>query len=197
MNDQLITQIDSQLPQTQCTLCGYPDCKSYATALATQQETNPGLCVPGQHQALNNISKILNKPANKWQEQVNAQSEKPSVAHILLDQCIGCTKCINACPVDAIIGSNKKLHAIITSECTGCKLCIDPCPVDCIQLMPSNQNITSNLYKLANKRRLRYQFKQNRLNKLKQKIKVPSIKNRQQLIQEALARSNGNKSNSD
>ena len=194
MTNTLIEKIDACLPQTQCTLCGYPDCESYATAIANKTETNLGLCQPGKVEALIKIGKIMQTDISPWVDKTN--NDPPVVAKIIADQCIGCMKCINACPLDAIIGSGKKLHAIIEKECTGCKLCIDPCPVDCIIVQPSEKNSTKNLYKLSNKRRLRYKNKKTRLLQHKQAEQTQHIKakqQRKQLLKEALNRVNNAK----
>lgn len=164
----LTDQIDACLPQTQCTLCGYPDCRSYAKALATQADDNLGRCVPGQQTALKQISQTLQQASTPFTAQVEQQNKPPVRAQILSEHCIGCMKCVHACPIDAIIGSSKKLHAIIGDECTGCELCIPPCPVDCITLTPEPNNQPSPLYQQAPHRRLRYQQRQLRKTQQKQ-----------------------------
>lgn len=155
-HDQLIQALDNCLPQTQCRLCGYPDCKSYATALADLKEKNLGLCVPGEQIALKKISAVLSSSSQSFQDQVNAQSRPATLAKIDAERCIGCMKCVPACPVDAIIGGAKKLHGILADECTGCELCIPSCPVDCINLEKNALNNPKNLYNKANLRRQRY-----------------------------------------
>lgn len=137
----LIDMIENMLPQTQCGLCGHPDgCLPYATAIVKQGE-NHNKCVPGGQAVSDNIAKILQKPTltaepSKWQTDPQTNRPIEMRATIREDDCIGCTKCIPACPVDAIIGSGKRMHTIFTDLCTGCELCLPPCPVDCIDLVP-------------------------------------------------------------
>lgn len=132
----LITIIDGLLPQTQCTKCGYQGCKPYAQAIAGGAEINH--CPPGGDETIKALANLLDVP-------VVALAEPASVAQIAYireEECIGCTKCIQACPVDAIVGSAKLMHTVISSECTGCDLCIAPCPVDCIDMRPLPLNLT-------------------------------------------------------
>ncbi len=124
-------QIDAILPQTQCGLCTYKGCMPYAEALANDQaEIN--LCPPGGVDGLFAIAELLNKDAKPFISDMEKKAKPPSVAVIREAECIGCTKCIQACPVDAILGAAKQMHTVISAECTGCDLCIAPCPVDCI-----------------------------------------------------------------
>lgn len=137
----LIAQIDNLLPQTQCGLCGHPDgCLPYATAIIKDGEAH-NKCVPSGQTVTDQIAQLLNRPPltaepSKWQTDTNTQRPMEVRAVIREDDCIGCTKCIPACPVDAIIGSGKRMHTIFTDLCTGCELCLPPCPVDCIELVP-------------------------------------------------------------
>lgn len=132
--DPLIARIDAILPQTQCGQCGYPGCKPYATAIA-KGEADINQCPPGGDAGVRALADLLGveyKPLN-----AEHGTPKPkSVAFIDEQTCIGCTLCIQACPVDAILGAAKHMHTIIASECTGCELCIAPCPVDCISMIP-------------------------------------------------------------
>lgn len=134
MTKELTVTINTLLPQTQCRECGYPDCESYAKAL-TNDEKNIGLCAPGGISTLKNIAILLERDATPYIEEVEKRTRLPATAIIREDECIGCTKCIQACPVDAIIGASKQMHTILVDECTGCGLCIAPCPVDCIALI--------------------------------------------------------------
>ncbi|MBX9597851.1 MAG: electron transport complex subunit RsxB [Burkholderiales bacterium] len=128
----LVQQIDALLPQTQCTRCGYPSCKKYAEALAANQaEINQ--CPPGGDEGIVALSQLLSRPVLPLNP-ANGTIKPRQLVVIDEDVCIGCTLCIKACPVDAIVGANKMLHTVITSECTGCDLCIPACPVDCIHL---------------------------------------------------------------
>lgn len=140
-NQQLIQQIDQILPQTQCGLCGHPEgCLPYATAIVTLGEAH-NQCVPGGQSVTDQIATLLRRPAltakpSKWQTDLNTNRPMEMRAIIREEDCIGCTKCIPACPVDAIVGSGKRMHTIFTDLCTGCELCLPPCPVDCIELVP-------------------------------------------------------------
>ncbi len=132
--DPLIARIDAILPQTQCGQCGYPGCKPYATAIAIG-EADINQCPPGGDagvRALADLMGVEYKPLNAE----NGVEKPKSVAFIDEKICIGCTLCIQACPVDAILGAAKHMHTIIASECTGCELCLAPCPVDCISMQP-------------------------------------------------------------
>ena len=131
----LADQIDSLLPQTQCTRCGYPDCRSYAEVLS-RNETEIDRCPPGGDTALRALAALLHRPAMPLSPEVGT-FEAGTVAVIEEPFCIGCTKCIQACPVDAISGAAKQMHTIIEALCTGCGLCLPPCPVDCIRLGPA------------------------------------------------------------
>lgn len=131
-----VTDIDNVLPQTQCGLCGYKGCMPYAEALS-RNEADINLCPPGGVSGLLRLSALLNKNPEPFLEDMRSIAKPSSRAYINEEACIGCTKCINVCPVDAILGSGKLMHTVITDECTGCELCIAPCPVDCIEMIPS------------------------------------------------------------
>ena len=129
----LITLINSQLPQTQCAQCGYPGCKPYAEAIAFGEAINR--CPPGGDQTITALANLLGREPLQLDDECGAFTP-PMLAVIREEECIGCTLCIAACPVDAIVGSGKLMHTIIENECTGCELCLPPCPVDCITLAP-------------------------------------------------------------
>ncbi|RDE19471.1 electron transport complex subunit RsxB [Motiliproteus coralliicola] len=136
----IVDQIDSLLPQTQCGQCGHPGCRPYAEAIANGEPINK--CPPGGESTINALADLLDvEPlpldAEHGEEQVK------SVAFIREDECIGCTKCIQACPVDAILGAAKQMHTVIVSECTGCDLCVEPCPVDCIDMIPIETTLST------------------------------------------------------
>ena len=143
-NAEKINQIDAILPQTQCDLCGYGGCKPYATAMV---ESNAPIdkCPPGDIKTLKQLAKLMQVDHTPLLAHFVTTVKKPATAVIIEADCIGCTKCIQACPVDAIIGAPKSMHTVITAECTGCELCVAPCPVDCIdiQLIPNTSYQTS------------------------------------------------------
>jgi electron transport complex protein RnfB len=130
--DPLAEQLDALLPQTQCGQCGYPGCKPYADAVANGEAINK--CAPGGEDTIKKIAELMGVEVQPLDENHEADNS-PKVAFIIEEDCIGCTKCIQACPVDAIIGTTKQMHTIITDECTGCDLCVAPCPVDCIEMI--------------------------------------------------------------
>ncbi len=131
--DPIVDQIDALLPQTQCGQCGYPGCRPYAEALADGDEINK--CAPGGDATIKQLAELLGREVKPLSE-AHAEAPVKRVAFIREAECIGCTKCIQACPVDAIHGAPKMMHTIITAECTGCDLCVAPCPVDCIEMRP-------------------------------------------------------------
>ena len=128
--DPIVEKLDALLPQTQCGQCGYPGCRPYAEAIANGDVINK--CVPGGEPTIKRIAELMGVEVP-----VDGPLEPPikKVAFIHEDLCIGCTKCIQACPVDAIVGAAKMMHTVIKSECTGCDLCVDPCPTDCIEMI--------------------------------------------------------------
>ena len=130
----IVDQINDILPQTQCGQCGYPGCKPYAEALAEGDAINK--CPPGGEDGVHKLADLLGVDFVPLDEEAGDASDVKKVAYIREDECIGCTKCIQACPVDAILGSAKHMHTVIISECTGCDLCVEPCPVDCIDMLP-------------------------------------------------------------
>ena len=130
----IAARIDALLPQTQCTRCGFPTCRAYADAIATG-EADIDRCPPGGADGVAALAHLLDV-ATKPLDTAYGIEAPPIVAVIDEDVCIGCTKCIQACPVDAIVGAAKRMHTIIAAECTGCELCLPPCPVDCIALVP-------------------------------------------------------------
>ncbi len=135
MNHELAQRIDALLPQTQCTKCGYDGCRPYAEAIAAG-EAGINQCPPGGDEGVARLAALLGRKAVPL-DPANGEYRPPQVAVIDEEVCIGCTKCIQACPVDAIVGASKLMHTVIASWCTGCELCIAPCPVDCIALVPT------------------------------------------------------------
>ncbi|MBB5019191.1 electron transport complex protein RnfB [Chitinivorax tropicus] len=137
--DPLVEQIDAVLPQTQCGQCGFPGCKPYAQAIA-DGEADINQCPPGGDEGIHKLAELTGldyKPLNGE----HGETKPKAVALIDEQTCIGCTLCIQACPVDAIVGSAKMMHTVIASECTGCELCIAPCPVDCISMVAEGASI--------------------------------------------------------
>jgi Na+-translocating ferredoxin:NAD+ oxidoreductase subunit B len=127
-------RIDALLPQTQCTKCGYQGCRPYAEAIAAG-EAEINQCPPGGAAGIDALAQLLDRAAIPLNP-MNGSERPLTVAVIDQSRCIGCTLCIPACPVDAIIGSAKRMHAVIASQCTGCDLCLPPCPMDCITMVP-------------------------------------------------------------
>jgi electron transport complex protein RnfB len=132
--DPIVEQIDSLLPQTQCGQCGYPGCRPYAEQIAEGDVINK--CPPGGQQTVDALANLLGVDAPALDAGDADNAEAVRVAYIREDECIGCTKCIQACPMDAILGAAKQMHTVIVDECTGCDLCVEPCPVDCIDMIP-------------------------------------------------------------
>ena len=169
MNAELIEAIDALLPQTQCTKCGYQSCRPYAEAIA-RGDADINQCPPGGADGIRKLAKLL----GRRQKALNPANgvEKPRTAALIDEsRCIGCMLCIHACPVDAIVGSPKQMHTVLTGFCTGCDLCVPPCPVDCIDMVElgalaerGNQHATAlagqSVEDMAAIARSRYQFHQ-------------------------------------
>ncbi|TAM11978.1 MAG: RnfABCDGE type electron transport complex subunit B [Nevskiaceae bacterium] len=131
----LVGRIDAVLPQTQCTRCGFADCRAYAEAMA-HGEAEINRCPPGGAAGIQTLAELLGRPVLPLDPDCGSEETAPMVAFVREDECIGCYKCARACPVDAFVGARQRLHTVIESECTGCELCIPACPVDCIELRP-------------------------------------------------------------
>lgn len=138
--DPIVEQINDVLPQTQCGQCGYPGCKPYAQAIADGDQINK--CPPGGEAGVKALADLLGREVIPLDEE-RGEEKPPRVAYIREAECIGCTKCIQACPVDAILGAPKQMHTVIADECTGCDLCVEPCPVDCIDMLEIPQTISN------------------------------------------------------
>ncbi|MGB9429323.1 MAG: RnfABCDGE type electron transport complex subunit B [Gammaproteobacteria bacterium] len=163
---RLADRIDALLPQTQCQRCGYPDCRAYAEAIAVG-ETGINRCPPGGDETIQALAALTGRTPAPLDPTLG--SFKPNnVAFIDEALCIGCTKCIQACPVDAIVGAPKLMHTVIETLCTGCELCLPPCPVDCIYMQPvrgvtEGVSIAAGARERADFFRLRYQTHNTRL----------------------------------
>ena len=136
----IVDQIDALLPQTQCGQCSFPGCRPYAEAIATGEE-KINKCPPGGESTIAAIADLLGVDPEPLDAEHGTEKDVPLVAVIREEECIGCTKCIQACPVDAILGAAKQMHTVIADECTGCDLCVEPCPVDCIDMLPVQPSI--------------------------------------------------------
>ena len=157
----LIVQIDQLLPQTQCGLCGHRDgCLPYAQSIAEGEDANK--CVPGGQPVADALAALLQRPQltaepSVWEIQADGRPQQMK-AVIREDECIGCTKCISACPVDAIIGSGKLMHTVLADLCTGCELCIPPCPVDCIDLVADIKPLPTREQRVKEQDELRHRY---------------------------------------
>ena len=155
----LITRSDDLLPQTQCTRCGYPACAPYAEAIASG-EADINRCPPGGSAGVQALAALLDRAVLPLDPDCGEEAPL-RLAFIREVECIGCVKCIQACPVNAIIGASKRIHTIIADRCTGCELCLPPCRVDCIDLIPAPAH--RNLVGEADAARIRYEFRNFRL----------------------------------
>lgn len=178
MTQTLVDQIDDLLPQTQCTQCGYKGCRPYAEAIVSGT-ADINQCPPGGAAGIEQLAQLLNtevKPLNPK----HGQEQPRQVAFIIEQDCIGCTKCLPPCPVDAIAGANKLLHTVIERECTGCELCIDPCPVNCIVMQEPSTPFTWDKT-AANHARERFLAKTRRIEKQEQ-AKAERLLKQKQMI---------------
>lgn len=165
----LADQIEDLLPQTQCTKCGYPACRPYADAIASGEAAH-NQCPPGGAEGIARLSQLLGKPVIPLNP-VNGVERSRQLAVIDEKVCIGCTLCIQACPVDAIVGAAKQMHTVVSDLCTGCELCVAPCPVDCIDMVeatPGKTGWDAWTQEQANAARDRHDFRAFRLQREKQ-----------------------------
>ncbi len=152
--EALVQKIDAALPQTQCEQCGFEGCLAYAEALS-RGETEINRCPPGGEPVLKALADIMETPYIPLNQSLG-EYKPPQVVRIEEDYCIGCVKCILACPVDAIVGSRRLMHTVIQEECTGCELCIPPCPLNCIVIEPLTEiSIPEDQYGLTDWERAR------------------------------------------
>lgn len=185
--------IDNILPQTQCEECDFKGCKPYAEAMA-KGEADINLCPPGGVEVVIKLAEILKKDPAPYLQEAKANTRPPATAVIREAECIGCTKCIQACPVDAIIGTNKKMHTVFTADCTGCRLCVEPCPVDCIEIheipkLTFNKDRARTLFNARNLRlKKQAQLKEEKYQQKKTLGKGDDKKAKQAYILEAIKR---------
>lgn len=209
----LAARLDAALPQTQCTRCGYPDCRSYAQAIAEGQ-ADIHQCPPGGAEGIARLAALTGRPARPLDPDCGLEGPR-SVAVIDEDWCIGCTLCLDACPTDAIVGASKRMHQVIEAHCTGCELCLPVCPVDCIALENASGERTGWAAwsaAQANAAQQRYQQRSARLARneaattasmdtrpsapsLSAAVPTPSTQDRQATIAAALARARQQRTN--
>ena len=192
-----VKEIDALLPQTQCGECGFSGCLPYAESLA-QGLAPINKCPPGGVKTLKALGHALHQKAAPFISDMLQKTRQPTLAFIKEEECIGCTKCIKACPVDAIVGHAKSMHTVIAHECTGCGLCVAPCPVDCIAMIPVTQALydkdTARARFTAKKvRALREEERRSKAKTANRPDPLPNDEafdksSKQQYIQEALAR---------
>lgn len=156
----LADRLDSLLPQTQCTRCGYPACRPYAEAIASG-EAAINRCPPGGAEGIARLAAATGQPVLALDPDCGVEKRVETVARVVEADCIGCTKCIQACPVDAIVGAMNLMHGVITDECNGCELCVPVCPVDCIVM--DAHPAAPPAFQRATHFRARYQARQLRL----------------------------------
>lgn len=189
MNTLLADRIDAILPQTQCGKCGYPGCRPYAEAI-TAGEAGINKCPPGGEEGIRELADLLGVEFKPFGEDIVLKP--PSVAFIDENLCIGCTLCLQACPVDAISGASKLMHTIIAPLCTGCELCVAPCPVDCISMLPlpqaarSEQSACDKKHAAAKAARERYQFRLDRIERDKRE-KAEKLAQKEQAAAKSVA----------
>jgi len=140
--DPVVDKIDALLPQTQCGQCSFPGCRPYAEAIA-KGEADINQCPPGGEATIDALADLLGVDSKPLNPENGVEEDIKTVVTIDEEICIGCTLCIQACPVDAILGAAKQMHTIITDECTGCDLCIPPCPVECIYIIPIKEELAT------------------------------------------------------
>jgi electron transport complex protein RnfB len=190
-----VEQIDRCLPQTQCTKCSYPGCLEYAQAI-DEGLADINQCPPGGSVTIRLLAELLERPVKPLNTKFGKHTRK-HIAKIVEKDCIGCMLCIKACPVDAIIGSNKMMHSVIDIECTGCELCLPPCPMDCIEMiradtLPAQKPWEDYSYISANQSRNRRKNRQLRLTvNQAEKNSLQSRQNvdRKKVIEDSLRRS--------
>ena len=197
--NEFVERIDALLPQTQCTKCGYPSCRPYAEAIAAGK-ADINQCPPGGDAGVRKLAALLGREAKPLNPR-NGVEQPRRAALIDEARCIGCTLCIQACPVDAIVGASKLMHTVVTELCSGCDLCVPPCPVDCIEMVPAADALWDQ--PRANAARERFELRRTRLEReraertgrlaaraLKAKMD-PDAEKKRAIIQAAVARARG------
>ncbi len=183
----LTGRIDAVLPQTQCRQCGYAGCRPYAAALAAGH-ADIDQCAPGGDDGARELATLLGV-AFKPVDPRYGTTKPPALAVIDEAVCIGCTLCIQACPVDAIVGAAKLMHTVIAQNCTGCELCLPPCPVDCISMAPSiAQRDDAERKRAADRARQRFERREARLRRAPSAAPEPALNAKQRTVQRALQR---------
>jgi electron transport complex protein RnfB len=190
---QLAARLDAELPQTQCGRCGHPACRPYAEAMA-RGEADINQCAPGGNISIHRLAQLLQRPYKPLDPKYGAESAR-DIAFIEERLCIGCTLCIQACPVDAIAGGPRSMHTVISDLCTGCGLCLPPCPVDCIVLNSVVPEDAPWDREKADAARARYEQRQRRLQQTREQgpskpaaAAAPAQVQRARVIQAALER---------
>lgn len=191
--DQLISQLNNVLPQTQCEQCGFKGCRPYAEAMANN-EALYNRCPPGGDATLAQLANILGEPIIPLDTSRGTHYPQAKIAVIREDECIGCTKCIQACPVDAILGAAKLMHTVITDECSGCELCVAPCPVDCIDIVDLNDVPLSpeQRQQRAQQYRTRYDNRNERLARIEAEKEAKRQARRERLATQPKTETNNN-----
>ena len=162
-----VEAINALLPQTQCTKCGYSGCKPYAEAIAAGTAINR--CPPGGPTTIIRLAELTGQPVQPLDPEVGVHAPQ-QLAVIREAECIGCTKCIQACPVDAIVGAAKLMHTVVAADCTGCDLCVEPCPVDCIDMISVADTVAAPSPEQSHQWRVRYEARQQRLARQQDKL---------------------------
>jgi Na+-translocating ferredoxin:NAD+ oxidoreductase subunit B len=194
----LLNKVDALLPQTQCELCTYKGCLPYAQAIVEEDEAID-LCLPGGVRVLRQLGVLLDRDTASLESSMKAKQKNDCIVTIKEEECIGCKKCIQACPVDAIVGAAKLMHTVISDVCNGCELCLSPCPVDCIDVEELPPRSNAEQQRLADQSRHRFDLRNNRLvrqeqlarrkhQQAKNMLVKKSVSARQQAIEEAMQR---------